>query len=275
MKPVAALLLVLVAACGGSPEPASAPAPAPKAPVMEAPKKPAVMEAPKSATPELLVHLKFGDGAADAAGKGHAGVVQGKVAWGAGKVGKAASFDGTGGHIELPSKPELDKVNEGSYALAAWFKPADVPAGKEADNNANYGIINKTGWHEGIRYGNDKKFVFEHWLAGPKPEEPEWKGAGTWENEYEPGHWYHVVGVVDRAAGATKIYVNGELQNTGDWDANAKARDYGNATWKIGMAAPGSEHWAWSAKGLIDDVRIYKKALTDAEVQALYKEGAK
>jgi arabinan endo-1,5-alpha-L-arabinosidase len=214
--------------------------------------------------PDLLVHLTFDDGAAP-------GVAQGKVAWEAGKLGKAAVFDGSGGHVEIPGAAALDTVNEGSYTIAAWFKPADVPPGKENENNANYGILNKNGWHEGIRYGNDKKFVFEHWIAGPKPEEPEWKGAGTWENEYEPGQWYHVAGVVDRPAGVTKLYVNGELINTGDFPANAPARAYGKTTWKVGTAAPGSAEWAWPAKGAIDDVRVYKKALSDADVAALFK----
>ena len=283
MRASAAAILVLLAACG-----APAPMTAAKPPVMEAPKPPVMeakpvapapkVEAPaaKPSNPDLLVHLKLDDGGADASGHGHAGVVQGKVAWVPGKSGNGASFDGSGGHIEIPSSPDLDKVNGGSYTLAAWFKPADVPPGKEdGDNTSNYGIINKTGWHEGIRYGKDKKFVFEHWLAGPKPEEPEWKGAGTWDAEYEPGQWYHVAGVVDPVGGATKLYVNGELVNTGDWEAKSKARDYGSTTWKIGMAAPGSQQWAWPAKGIIDDVRIYKKALSDAEVAALFKEGAK
>ena len=275
LTPLFAFVLVATG-CSGSPEPT----PAKPALVMEAPKHPPVMEAPKPAAkpahPDLLVHLKLDESPADASGHGNAAVVQGKVAWVVGKSGNGAGFDGSGGHLEIPSAPALDTVQEGSYTLAAWFKPADVPPGKEdADSTSNYGIINKTGWHEGIRYGKDKKFVFEHWLAGPKPEEPEWKGAGTWDQEYEPGQWYHVVGVVDRAAGATKIYVNGELQNSGEWDANAKAKSYEKTTWKIGMAAPGSEKWAWPAKGAIDDVRIYKKALTDAEVQALYKDGGK
>jgi hypothetical protein len=84
-----------------------------------------------------------------------------------------------------------------------------------------------------------------------------------------------VVGVVDHAGGSTKIYVNGEMANSDDWPAKSKARDYGTTTWKIGMAAPGSQQWAWPAKGIVDDVRIYKKALTDTEVSALFKEGAK
>lgn len=266
-------IVVLLAGCS-APEakPAPAPAAASKpAPVMEAPKPPVITPA----NPDLLVHLKLDGDCADASGHGRGGVLQGKGAWVDGKSGKGIAFDGSGGHIEIPSSPELDTINQSNYTIAVWFKAVDVPPGKEAENTASYGILNKAGWHEGLRYGGDKKFVFEHWLAGPKPEEPEWKGAGTWEAEFEPGAWVHLAGVVDRAAGATKLYVNGELVNSNDWDANAKARDYQKVTWKIGMAAPGSQQWAWPAKGAFDDVRIYRKALGDADVAALFKDGAK
>jgi hypothetical protein len=220
--------------------------------------------APKPVEPGLLVHLRLDGSAAPA-------VAQGAVAWGPGRTGQAAKLDGSGAHLEIPSSPELDALNLDNYTIMAWYRPDEVPPGKDDDNRAGHGIINRTGWHEGLRYGNDKKFVFEHWLAGSKPEEPEWKGAGTWESEYEPGRWHHVAGVVDRKAGQTRLYVDGELAGSNDWDAGAKARDFGRSTWKIGMAAPGSEKWAWPAKGLVDDVRLYSRALTDAEVAGVFK----
>ena len=84
-----------------------------------------------------------------------------------------------------------------------------------------------------------------------------------------------MAGVVDRKAGTTKLYLNGELKNTADWEANKATRDYAKAPWRIGIASPAAKNWAWPAKGLINDVRFYKKALSEAEVSALFKDGAK
>ena len=113
-----------------------------------------------------------------------------------------------------------------------------------------------------------------HWIKGDT--DPVWKGSGTWQDEYDPGQWYHLVGVVDQKEQVVKIYVDGDLKGTSDpWDAGAKTRDYEQQTWKIGVAAPGSEKYAWFAKAMIDDVRIYKGALTDDQVQALYTAGSK
>ena len=83
-----------------------------------------------------------------------------------------------------------------------------------------------------------------------------------------------MVGVVDAKAGTAKVYVNGELEGTEDFDAKKAARDFEGATWKIGIAEPDSEEWSWPAKGAIDDVRLYSRALSVEEIQAIHKAGA-
>jgi hypothetical protein len=228
---------------------------------------------PFAPTADLVGHWKLDDAkgsatAADAAGKADGKVVGGAV-FAEGKVGGALKCDGKGGHVELPNSEELDKLQEGSYSIAAWFKPEAVPPGTESANDASYGIVLKTGWHLGLNYTNEKKFLMTHWLAGDKPEEPVWTGTGAWDEEYEPGHWYHVTGVVDKAGGKVMIYLNGELKNTAEFTPNAAAKKYDKETWKIGIGRPGAENWAWPAKGSIDDVRLYNRAITAAEVKAL------
>ena len=110
----------------------------------------------------LVGHWKLDDEkasatAADSSGrKFHGKLVKGP-AWSAGQVGGALQFDGKGAHVALPNAPALDKLHEGSYTVMAWFKPADVPPGKEAANNAAYGIVIKAGWHEGLYYNNESK----------------------------------------------------------------------------------------------------------------------
>ena len=82
---------------------------------------------------------------------------------------------------------------------------------------------------------------------------------------------FRSTGVVDRAAGSVKLYLNGEEKGSGEFTANAAARKYEKTTWKIGIGNPGADQYAWPAKGLVDDVRIYNKALGAAEVKGLYE----
>ena len=232
-------------------------------------------DSPFAATSDLVGHWKLDDekgstSAVDAAGKAN-GKVIGSAGFGEGKLGGALRCDGKGGYVEIPNTDDLDKIQEGSYSLAAWFKPEGVPPGKESANDASYGIVLKTGWHLGLNYTNEKKFLMTHWLAGEKPEEPIWTGTGAWDEDYEPGQWYHLVGMVDRGAGKVSIYLNGEFKNSADFAPNAPAKKYEKMTWKIGIGNPGASDWSWPAKGSIDDVRIYGRALTAAEVKSLYE----
>lgn len=223
--------------------------------------------------PALVGHWKLDDKEGDAVEDSSASKTNGK-AFGnpgrvAGKVGGAFSFDGKDQRIEVPNSKELENVQESSYSIAAWFKAENTPPGTDDANDAQYGILIKTGWHEGLSYENTKKFSFTHWIKGDP--NPVWSGIGTWETEYEPGEWHHVVGVTDKDARVAKIYVDGELKNTSqEWDTGAVAREFEQMSWKIGVAAPGSAKYAWPAKGAIDDVRIYSGALSDEQVKALY-----
>lgn len=191
----------------------------------------------------------------------------------AGKTGGAFSFDGAKQYVEIPNSKDLEKLQAGSYAISAWFKADKAPPGTDDANDAQYAIVIRTGWHEGLSYGNDKKFTFTHWLKGDA--DPSWNGV-VGDTEYEPGEWHHLVGVVDNDAHVAKIYVDGELKGTSqEWDAKAVAKDYEKITWKIGVGSPAAEKWAWHAKGAISDVRIYASALTDDQVKALYESTSK
>ena len=231
-------------------------------------------DSPFPPTSDLVGHWKFDDEkgsttAVDAVGKAN-GKVVGGASFAEGKVGGALKLDGKGGHVEIPNSEEPDKLQDASFSIVAWFKPEGVPPGTESANDASYGIVLKTGWHLGLNYTNERKFLMTHWVAGEKPEEPTWTGTGAWDEEYEPAQWYHLAGVVDRSGGKVIIYVNGELKNTAEFTANAPAKKYEKETWKIGIGRPGADKWGWPAKGLIDDVRLYSRALGAPEVKALH-----
>lgn len=234
-----------------------------------------------AAEPTLVGHWKLdekeGDKVADSSPSKNDAKAMHEPARVEGKAGGAFSFDGKKQYVEIPNSKDLEKIQMGSYTLSAWFKAENAPPGTTDEaNDSQYGIVLRTGWHEGLTYTKEKKFVFTHWLLG-NDGMPAWTGIGSWDTEYEPGQWHHVVGVVDTTARVAKIFVDGELKGTTDaWDEKAKAKDYEAAiTWKIGIGNPGSPSYAWPAKGAIDDVRIYSNALTDEQVKALFDAAGK
>ena len=171
-----------------------------------------------------------------------------------------------------PPRRDLDGLQNGSYTLRAWFKPADAPPVRDGDPKAHDGILNKAGWHTGLRYNDDRTFVFVHWLQGKENQEPIWSGASTGDETFAPGTWHHVAGVVDATARTATIFIDGVAKNAcPPWDATSRTRDYGRTTGKVGTAAPGAKAYAYPAKGVIGDVRPYRRALTAQEISDLAK----
>lgn len=214
--------------------------------------------------------------AADSAG-GAAGTWQGNpVPYTPGPVfsysnPRALSFDytdGTDDYVQIQNTPTLENLQENSYTISAWFRPADVPvappSGNDGNNTSRYAVVVKTGWHEGIHYTYARQFVFEHWETGDV-----WRGTGTWTTTYDPGQWYHVCGVWNRTTGTIQIWVDGTLRGQDDYTDGMVSREYGSTPWYIGIANPGASSWRWAARGAVDDVRFYNRALADNEVREL------
>jgi len=114
--------------------------------------------------------------------------------------------------------------------------------------------------------------AFSSWLTGiviarcraTHKARSDWMSPGTKEiNDYEtklaPGVWTHVA--VTYSKPTAKIYLNGKLAQSGELDADLKA-----ATFYVG----GDDHFngrCW--QGWIDEVAMFKSALTDSEIREI------
>lgn len=197
------------------------------------------------------------------------GQVNGGAIWTTGTIDGGLAVDYTNGedYIKVNNTPDLENVQEGDYTLAAWFRPDSTPPGVSGDNDANYGILIKPGWHTGIFFTNQNRFGFWQHLDG------DINVASTSGNTFTPGSSYHVAATVDRATGLQSLYVNGQLEDTSGFTPGAAAREYGTGTWRIGIANPSASSWGWAADGTIDDVRIYDGVLSATEVSDLFALG--
>lgn len=187
----------------------------------------------------------------------------GTAGWTTGNDANAHNFNYNDGddYFQAPTNTALNDVQEGDYTVMAYFKPNSVPPGSGSANNSAYGIVRKSGWHAGLVYGSDGSIFFEHWLQSG----PTWNGAGDWEF-HAPNSFYHVAGVVSRTEGTIKIYVDGVLKETSSFTPGAAPYDYGSTPWRIGISNPGASEWRHAADGVIDDARIYNRALSAEEI---------
>ncbi len=83
------------------------------------------------------------------------------------------------------------------------------------------------------------------------------------DKHLELHQWYHIIGTADRD-GLQKIYVNGVFDKSKDISSIGNI-DY-SYTLTIGALRGIFRFW----NGLIDEVRIYNRALSADEIQALY-----
>jgi hypothetical protein len=201
----------------------------------------------------LVAHWTLNEGSAatvaDSSGENNNGQIKGRIEWISASKGGGLRLE-PDAYVEIPNSATLEKVQENSYTLCAWFTPLSVPPGTADDaNNAAHGIMIKAGYHLGLNYNHGRKYSMIHWLQGNQAVVA--SSAGT----FDPGKRCHVAGVVDRAAGVVRLYVNGKLEGESRFAANAPARPY--------------EPTRWPAHGVLDGAQIYKGALTANEVQSL------
>lgn len=181
-----------------------------------------------------------------------------------GNVNSAYQFDGINDMVDIGSYPDL--AITGDITVSAWVKTPTSWQSVYADpmiyvRNTVY-VTNVTGVNLYINNAHlsTRKFGFILRTA-----------TNTWGDDFalststlQPNTWYFVVGV--RQDDVVKIYVNGILEGTDI--GSLSPINYGpTPSASIGQKDGLSQHWF---KGTIDDVRIYKRALSTTEIQNLH-----
>jgi hypothetical protein len=165
------------------------------------------------------------------------------------------SFNGRDQWIEIGNPPLLNVG--GPTSVAAWVRPADLqPRGNIVAHGFRFG----PSYDFALRI-DAGSYVFTTWDSVNHQASATAPGSDI-------GAWVHLCGVFD---GATyTLYRNGvQVATTADTTAPEANVD---ATWAIGARAPqptGGVDNLINAD--IDDVRIYGRALSAAEVAALYE----
>ncbi len=174
------------------------------------------------------------------------GTFQNGAAYAPGIIGRAFSLNGVSQYIVAADSPSLSLT--GSFTLEAWIKIAS--------NNRQQAIIEKydvpalNGYLLRITDGGKlQSTVCSTWCSQPPA-----TGATT----VSINTWHHVVGVNDGTS--IKVYLDGVLDGT---SATTYVPTDGASSLKIGARGDDANT---RLGGLIDEVRIYARALTASEI---------
>jgi RNA polymerase sigma-70 factor (ECF subfamily) len=177
-----------------------------------------------------------------------------------GMVGRAVELDGKDDHINLGQPTSL--LFTGAMTVSCWVKFNDL--------DGNYRLISKQGesdaarsWDLCMENFNPDVFGFYVSAEGNAPMAVDAQSAPA--DGPEIGVWTHIAGVFDPST-AVRLYKNGILvaENT----TNIPAAQHVSNDEDIYIGA-NSRMWWDQINGAIDEVRIYNRALSGAEVSEL------
>jgi hypothetical protein len=190
-------------------------------------------------------YWKFDEGsgtiAGDSSGNGQTGNIFG-AQWTAGRVGSALQFNGVSDYVGITIN-----VPESEYTFAAWFKTA-------AANGAIMSVVDPVSpnapahdRHLGLQGGRVCHRVWsEETYCSP--------------GQYNDNLWH--LAAVTVGSGGGHLYVDGAQVATG-------SKTSSDFTWQTGMVI--GNHVSYGAfAGAIDEVHVYNRVLSPAEIATLY-----
>ena len=194
-----------------------------------------------------------GTSTTDLSGHGLTGTLTNGPVWTAGKYGEGLRFDGGDDYVNLGNPTGLHLT--GSMTISAWIYSSAFPGDDAA-------VVSKRGTGEnGFQLDTTVDtgprtigFKLTNSASGPM-----FRYGAT---PLQLNSWYFVTGVYNAAAGTLEVYLNGQLDNGTLIGTITSAQINSSLNVNIGRRASG----AFLFNGTIDDVRIYNRALSPAEI---------
>lgn len=215
------------------------------------------------AAPGNLVSWWRGEGGADdAAGANHGTLLNG-AALAQGTVGQGFHLDGSNQCVQIPCSPSLIASN---YSVETWIKPA----AQVSDSTRQDLIFGQSFGHCQLAVRTGTLGLRIAWQFGTS----HYTFYGVVSTSEIPiGQFTHLAGTWD---GATlRLYINGVLsaQNT----PGALPADSGCPFFLGGFYNPAPDNCQYVGQffnGLVDELSVYNRALSGAEIQSIYSAGS-
>lgn len=201
-----------------------------------------------------------GNAVRDLSGNGNTGYLTNSPTWTNGVVGTSLNFNGMFLSNQFVQIPHATSLSVTSVTICAWVKlnSIDVISALCADYADSYKLS------YGLYYNNATKSLYFDFSINGNDVSGYRAVVGT-ANQIQTNVWLHVVAFVDGTT--SKIFLNGVQTGTngpaGYIYASASAKQIGMLRYNSSLLRP--------LHGSIDNVRIYNRALSAAEVSKVYQ----
>ncbi len=217
----------------------------------------------------MVLYLSFDEGAGDItrdlSGNANNGSIIGGANWVQGKDGKALELDGEDDYIQVPYD-DIFNITD-AITLSVWIKPSLPfdPPWKAIINNREFGAEGSY-LLQTSRINGGSERVAEFALRLP--------GGYTYMRAITlltSDDFWHIAATYDEESSQMRIYVNGDLEENATPNRAAS-----------GAIDPSSQDGIFIGKdygidspnwfgGIVDEVAIYNRALTEEQVKDLYE----
>lgn len=192
----------------------------------------------------------------DSSGFGNNGTLVENPTWTTGKNGGGIDFNGINS-VDVPNNPTLQIT--GSTTITAWFKSTSYP-GDDAP------ILSKRGGEDSYQLdvtadSGQRTIGFK--LGNVPINTRHIRYGGT---PLSLNTWYHVAGVYNAQAQTINVYLNGVEDNGTLINTVVSSQSSNNTDLRIGERKGLPD---FNFRGIIDEVRLYNRAITPNEVTAI------
>src|SRR3989344_5196974 len=203
--------------------------------------------------------------AADSSGKGNPGYLTSFTSTTTvpGKLGQALALDGVDDQVNFGDKTQFEFASGESWTISMWFYPMDGTGSDKgiitkgyseaSENNMPWYLL---AWNESTGGCTAPNITFYIRATGSI-------NAINCKGSLPINTWYHIVNRYDASSSTLYFYLNGVLEDTA---TGVTANAYGTNTSALILG----RFFAGHTKSSADDLRIWNRALSVAEVQQLY-----
>ncbi len=194
----------------------------------------------------------------DSSGNGRTGTLTNMdpaTDWVAGKSGNALDFDGTNDFVNVPYDASLSLNSK--VSAAAWINK-DTQTGYDCLIANGSSTSNKDNYWFGT---SGDEIYFGYSYSGT------WHEATTSNVNLPANTWVHIAFTYDDTSDQVVFYKDGSPVSTQTITGNL------NQSTNTGAVTIGKSRFGEYFDGTIDDIRLYNRVLTPAEVLAIYQKG--